>query len=219
MAKIKKVLAGLNPYLSELFYPATAALVIFAVMEIFWPGIVLAYLNLNLVLLFWLIISIIIMICNNKKMSDIDGVVIKKINKYQDERGWLAEIYRNDETEYRPAMSYISQTKLGVVRGPHEHKNQADCFVFVGPGEFELHLWDNRASSLTKGNYLKITVGENNPTLAVVPPGVVHGYKCIGAGPAYSINFPDKLYKGEEKKEDVDEIRWEIQPDSPYRIE
>jgi len=64
MAEVKKVLAGLNPYISELFYPTTAALVIFSLLEIFWPGIVLAYLNLNYVLLFWLIISIIIVIIN-----------------------------------------------------------------------------------------------------------------------------------------------------------
>jgi len=151
-------------------------------------------------------------------MSDIGGVLIKKLNQYQDERGWLAEIYRDDETDYRPVMSYVSLTKPGVVRGPHEHKYQSDCFVFAGPGEFELHFWDNREASATKGNYIKAVVGEKNPSLVIVPPGVVHGYKCIGAGPAYSINFPDKLYKGEGKADEVDEIRWEARDDSPYLI-
>lgn len=151
-------------------------------------------------------------------MTEISGVIIKKLDQYQDERGWLAEIYRNDETEFRPAMSYVSLTKPGVVRGPHEHRQQADCFVFVGPGEFELHLWDNRESSATKGNYIKTVVGENNPALVIVPPGVVHGYKCVSTGPAYSINLPDKLYKGEGKAEEIDEIRWEKDENSPYKI-
>ncbi len=43
----------------ELFYVLTAALVIFALLEVIWPGIVLAYINLNWLLIFWLIIGIV----------------------------------------------------------------------------------------------------------------------------------------------------------------
>ena len=149
----------------------------------------------------------------------INNVIIKKLEKYNDERGWLAEIYRNDELNYQPKMGYVSATKNGVIRGPHEHKFQSDCFVFVGPGTFELHLWDNRENSSTKGEYVKIEVGKDNPTVVIVPPGVVHGYKCVSEEDAYSINLPDKLYKGEEKKEEIDEIRWEKDPNSPFKIE
>jgi len=148
----------------------------------------------------------------------IKDVIIKQLNKYEDARGWLAEIYRQDEGGYQPAMGYISVTKPGVIRGPHEHVNQSDCFVFVGPGSFALHLWDRRETSPTKGESIKIEVGENNPTMVIVPPGVVHGYKCISDLPAYSINLPDKLYKGKGKQEEIDEIRWEQDPESPYKI-
>jgi dTDP-4-dehydrorhamnose 3,5-epimerase len=149
----------------------------------------------------------------------IEGLVIKKLNKYNDDRGWLSEIYRQDEISYQPVMSYVSVTKPGVVRGPHEHKNQSDCFVFYGPGNFSLHLWDRRDNSKTKGEYFSLEVGESNPVLVIVPPGVVHGYKALGPKESYCLNLPDKLYKGEGKKEDVDEIRWEEELDSPYRIE
>jgi len=148
----------------------------------------------------------------------IQGVIIKKLNKYEDERGWLAEIYRDDELRYQPAMGYVSLTRPGVARGPHEHKHQSDCFVFVGPGSFELHLWDRRENSETKGEYLRMEMGENNPTMVIVPPGVVHGYKCAGDKDAYSINLPDKLYRGANKAEEIDEIRWETDPESPYKI-
>lgn len=148
----------------------------------------------------------------------IKDVKIRKLNRFSDDRGWLAEIYRQDEERYQPVMGYISVTEPGVIRGPHEHKFQADCFVFAGPGNFELHLWDRREGSETEGEYLKMEVGENNPVTIIVPPGVVHGYKCIGETSAYSVNLPDKLYKGEGKKEEIDEIRWEIDPESPYKI-
>jgi len=149
----------------------------------------------------------------------IGGVIIKKLEKFTDERGWLAEIFRNDEMEYQPEMAYISVTKPGVVRGPHEHKEQSDFFVFVGPGIFKLYLWDNRKQSKTFGQQEILEVGENNPVAILVPPGVVHGYKCVSSEPAYSINLPDKLYKGEGKKEEVDEIRWEKDSNSPFKID
>lgn len=148
----------------------------------------------------------------------IEGVVIKEIGKYNDERGWLAEIFRRDEFNFDPAMAYVSLTNPGIIRGPHEHVAQSDCFVFLGPGTFRLFLWDRRETSKTNKESLEIEVGAENPTMVIVPPGVVHGYKCISDIPALSINMPDKLYKGEGKKEEIDEIRWEKDEASPYKI-
>jgi len=148
----------------------------------------------------------------------ISGVVIKKLNKNEDQRGWLAEIFRQDEDNFQPVMSYISLTKPGMVRGPHEHVKQTDRFVFVGPGDFELYLWDRRENSKTKGENVKIKVGVSDPALVIVPPGVVHGYKCVSSEGGMCINLPDKLYKGEGKSEEIDEIRWEDKKDSPYKI-
>ena len=72
--------------------------------------------------------------------------------------------------------------------------------------------------SSTNGEKMEIEVGEKNPIAVIVPPGVVHGYKCISEIDALSLNFPDKLYRGEGKGEEVDEIRWEKDPNSPYKI-
>ena len=148
----------------------------------------------------------------------IHDVIFKQLTAHQDDRGWLSEIYRHDEDNYQPAMGYISVTHPGVVRGPHEHKYQADCFVFIGPGDFELYLWDRRDDSPTKGEQMKKIVGQSNPTMVIVPAGVVHGYKAIGDQDAWSLNLTDKLYRGVNKTEEVDEIRWEQDPDSPYKI-
>ncbi len=150
---------------------------------------------------------------------EIDGVIIRKLERYSDERGWLAEIFRSDDLDFVPAMAYLSLTEPGVIRGPHEHAFQSDCFVFAGPGQFRLYLWDRRESSPTQGQSLVLEAGADKPTLVIVPPGVVHGYKCISQIPALSINLPDKLYRGQGKQEEVDEIRWENRADSPYQIE
>jgi dTDP-4-dehydrorhamnose 3,5-epimerase len=147
-----------------------------------------------------------------------EGVIIKKLDKFEDSRGWLSEIWRSDEGSFHPEMAYVSITKPSIIRGPHEHKFQSDGFVFLGPGNFELYLWDNRGDSSTFKEELKIEVGKNNPSLVIVPPGVVHGYKCISDSDAYCINLPSKLYAGVGKKEEVDEIRWEKDPESQFKI-
>src|SRR5215510_11281688 len=102
----------------------------------------------------------------NFRAGQIEGVVVRKLKKFTDERGWLAELYRLDELdhEFHPAMTYISATKPGVPRGPHEHVDQADFFCFLGPSNFKLRLWDNRASSSSYRSVMTIFVGEEDPS-------------------------------------------------------
>jgi len=145
-----------------------------------------------------------------------EGVLIKQVLLYKDQRGWLGELIREDESELTPAMVYISMTRPGLARGPHEHKQQTDLFCFVG--KFRFYLWDNRKNSAT---YMekKIVDTSDIPTIAVVPPGVVHAYKNIGNTDGLVINLPDKLYKGWGKTEKVDEIRYENDTKTPFRLE
>jgi dTDP-4-dehydrorhamnose 3,5-epimerase len=148
----------------------------------------------------------------------IEGVEIKPVHIHADNRGWLAELYRQDELspEIHPAMAYISETLPGVARGPHEHAAQTDYFVFLGPGDFVLYLWDARAQSTTKGNKTKFVVGESNKQIVIVPPGIVHAYKNISDRSGWVINGPNRLYAGKGRKEVVDEIRHESIQGSPY---
>jgi len=146
----------------------------------------------------------------------IKGVKIKKLNTFFDERGWLTEVFRNDMTDFCPAMSYVSETKSGVIRGPHEHVRQSDFFVFL-IGKFRLYLWDNRKGVKNFRRLETIEVGDDNPVSVMIPPGVVHAYKCISKKPGLVINMPDKLFGGKGKKGKVDEIRWEDK-DSPFVV-
>jgi len=145
-----------------------------------------------------------------------EGLEIKELLRYEDERGWLAEIIRTDESDLKPAMSYLSVTRPGLARGPHEHRNQTDYFCFIG--KFKIYLWDNRESS---GTYREKKIVETSgvPTVAVVPPGIIHAYKNIDSNDGLVINLPDRLYRGWGKKEQVDEVRYEDNPESSYRLE
>jgi len=151
----------------------------------------------------------------------IKGVVVTKLTKAFDSRGWLAELFRQDDlaAEFFPAMAYISSTNPGITRGPHEHSDQADLFCFIGPSNFKLRMWDNRQDSETFDWVQTVTVGQDNPASVLVPAGVVHGYQNVGDVEGIVINCPNRLYRGAGRKEEIDEIRHEIQRESPFRME
>lgn len=149
-------------------------------------------------------------------VSDIEGVTIKPLKRFTDARGWLTELFREDELPegFQPVMGYISLTHPGIARGPHEHRDQTDGFVFLS-GSLRLTLWENRPGRARVKEVYE--VGENNPVFVTVPPGVVHAYQNIGAADAFVLNFPDRLYAGRGRKEPVDEIRYE-DVESEFRL-
>ena len=151
----------------------------------------------------------------------IEGVVVKDISKHTDSRGWLAELFRTDELgkDLHPLMGYVSMTLPGVSRGPHEHVTQTDFFCFIGPSAFKVYLWDTRSGSKTFGQKMEFIAGEDLPKVVIVPPGVVHAYKNIGAVPGFVFNAPNSLYKGQGRKEPVDEIRYEDKPESGFILD
>lgn len=105
-------------------------------------------------------------------------------------------------------MGYVSLTYPGVTRGPHEHREQTDLFVFFS-GAFRLFLWDHRADSPTCGHRQIENLGADRPCTVIVPPGVIHAYRNVGATDAIIINCPNRLYAGSGKADPVDEIRHE----------
>lgn len=151
----------------------------------------------------------------------IADVTSRPLGRHCDSRGWLVEIYREDELDpgNHPVMAYVSQTEPGVTRGPHEHVDQTDYFAFMGPGDFELLLWDARPASRTYGMHTRTVCGASNPCAVTIPPGVVHAYRNVGGVPGWVFNAPNRLYAGPGKKQPVDEIRHEHDAESPFRTE
>lgn len=150
----------------------------------------------------------------------IDGVIWRPLRQYRDSRGWLCELFRNDDVPepFHPVMAYISMTEPGIARGPHEHVDQADYFCFLGPSNFKLYLWDNRPASATYRVSQTEVVGQDNPMAVIVPPGGVHAYKNVGSQPGIVFNCPNQLYRGHGRTQPVDEIRHEEDTRSIFRL-
>lgn len=148
----------------------------------------------------------------------IQGVESKQLAKRADERGFLMELLRSDDSIFTKfGQCYVSMNYPGVVRAWHWHEKQDD-FLVVVKGMIKVGLCDMREGSPTRGEVNEFYLGENNNILLKIPVGVAHGYKTIGVEPSLLINFPSEAYSREEPDEyrlpwNTDQIpfNWEIE--------
>ena len=143
----------------------------------------------------------------------IDGVQVKQLRVIPDERGRLMEILRRDDPLFiQFGQIYMTTVLPGVVKAWHYHKLQTDSFACV-KGMLKLALYDSREDSPTRGEVAEFFIGESNPCLVQIPPGVYHGFKGIGVEEAIVINCPTEPYN----REQPDEYRLDAHTDEiPY---
>lgn len=124
----------------------------------------------------------------------IQGVEIKKLKVIPDERGRLMEILRADDAIFEKfGQLYLTTAYPGVVKAWHRHKVQYDYLTII-KGMAKFVLYDARDDSETKGEIDELFIGEHNPLLLKIPPGVYHGFKCIGENECLALNIPTELY-------------------------
>ena len=124
----------------------------------------------------------------------IDGVKVKRITKYCDDRGYFTELVRDDEH----LLSHFGQASMsmsypGVIKAFHYHKKQDDLWFFPS-GNAQVVLYDLREDSETKGQTDVYYMGEENQILLLIPKGVAHGYRVLGEKPATIIYFTTESY-------------------------
>lgn len=135
-------------------------------------------------------------------MADlIEGVWVKDLRFIPDERGRLVEILRSDEEGFvRFGQVYMTTTYPGVVKAWHLHKVQDDNFCCL-KGMVKLVMYDARDDSPTKGTINELFIGDHDPKLVRVPPGVYHGWKCVSEEEAIVLNVPTEPYNHEAPDE------------------
>jgi dTDP-4-dehydrorhamnose 3,5-epimerase len=131
----------------------------------------------------------------------IEGVRVRRLRLIPDERGYLMEMLRSDWEEFeRFGQVYVTAVYPGVVKGWHYHKKQTDHFICVH-GMAKVVLYDGREGSPTCGEVNEFFMGEQNPILLKIPPGVLHGFKGISQDMTLIVNVPTELYNYEEPDE------------------
>jgi len=100
----------------------------------------------------------------------INGVKVKKIIKHCDDRGFFAELVRDDEHELLTKFGQASwsMTYPGVIKAFHYHEKQDDLWFFPS-GNAQVVLFDLREDSSTNGETDVYYLGEENPILLLIP--------------------------------------------------
>jgi dTDP-4-dehydrorhamnose 3,5-epimerase len=143
----------------------------------------------------------------------IAGVKTKNLICHPDERGRLWEILRSDDEIFQQfGQVYVTTAYPGVVKAWHAHRHQTDFFTVIS-GKARFVLYDMREGSKTRGELAEFFLSRDDLRLVTIPPGVYHGFKCVGDEEVIALNCPTRPYSAA----DPDELR--LPPDSdqiPY---
>lgn len=112
--------------------------------------------------------------------ESIQGVVVKPLKRVVNERGWLLEMQRQDDPEFKGfGQTYATATLPGIVKAWYRHHRQIDNLA-VASGQLRIALYDDRPASPTKGAVMELLSGGDTPLLVQIPVGVWHGFTPVG---------------------------------------
>jgi dTDP-4-dehydrorhamnose 3,5-epimerase len=136
----------------------------------------------------------------------IQGVKFKKHVRWSDDRGFFAEVVRDDEGFVKKfGQLSVSKTNPGVIKAFHYHKIQDDIWFFP-KGNARVVLHDLRKDSPSYQATETYYMGEDNPSTLLIPKGVAHGYQVLGNEPVIITYLTTESY--DPKKPDEERLDW-----------
>lgn len=118
----------------------------------------------------------------NKNQKLIEGVMIKDLVRYPDERGFFEEIIRKTDGFFKEGFGQLSHSLMypGVIKAWHFHKTQVDWW-YVARGNLKVALYDMRKNLASYKMLNEFFLGEKGQNIVLkIPPGVAHGCKVTG---------------------------------------
>ncbi len=140
----------------------------------------------------------------------IPDVVLLTPKVFGDERGFFMETFRQNEFEqhcgnYQFVQDNHSKSIQGILRGLHyQYKQPQGKLVRVTQGEVFDVAVDMRKSSPTFGQWVGVTLSEENKQMLWVPPGFAHGFYVTSETAEFQYKCTDYYAPGDEVS-----IRWD----------
>lgn len=115
----------------------------------------------------------------------------KKLTMHKDGRGYLFEALRRDDKLFGGEFGQvlISVVYPGVIKGLHLHHKQTDYTACIR-GNLKYGIVQEKDG---KVEIKTLVIGDTNPLLIKIPPGLWHGYMAVG-GEAIILHIMDKTY-------------------------
>jgi dTDP-4-dehydrorhamnose 3,5-epimerase len=95
------------------------------------------------------------------------------LRRFDDERGWLAEIARVSRLPEPLRQTNISFSRRGTIRGLHYHERQSDLFVCL-QGRARVVALDRDT-----GETFSEEIGDGNFAAVYVPGNLAHGFEAL----------------------------------------
>jgi dTDP-4-dehydrorhamnose 3,5-epimerase len=130
----------------------------------------------------------------------ITGVMIKKLVRRPDERGYFEELIRKTDEFFAEGFGQLSHSFMvgGVVKAWHVHKTQIDWW-FCATGKIKMAVYDLRESSPTYKELNEFILGDEPDNIIVkIPAGVAHGMKVL-EGPCHFVYATSRTYDPAEE--------------------
>ena len=137
------------------------------------------------------------------------GAVWTPLDKHADSRGWFAEIWKQiDPAKTRIRQVSISETKPGLIKAFHFHKEQVDFFVPLS-GQFRIVLLSMREPC----EGLSIWWEGGAEGSLRIPAGLAHGYRVEADQPAQMLYLTSETYSPQDEgrlewNRDVEGFPW-----------
>ncbi len=134
------------------------------------------------------------------------GVKVYEPRKNVDERGFFAEVLRQDWKDLLGediiVQANLSFSYPGMIRAWHRHsQGQVDYFVVLR-GAMKICAYDDKQGSATNGQLDEIVASEEQLQVVRIPGFYWHGTKTLGEKPSLTIYYVNRLYDSNHPDEE-----------------
>ena len=111
--------------------------------------------------------------------TNIQGVIVTSLKQISHEKGDIYHGIKQSESSFKSfGESYFSFINYNEIKAWKRHHKMV-CNIVVPVGEVELILFDQRETSITKGEKMNINLGASNYKRITIPPGIWYGFKGV----------------------------------------
>lgn len=135
----------------------------------------------------------------------LDGVKAYELKKFPDERGFFAELLRQDWKDLLGdewiVQANLSYSYPGIIRAWHRHlRGQVDYFVVL-KGAMKICAYDDEKKQLDE-----VIASEHKLQVVRIPGHYWHGTKTVSNEPSLTLYFTTRLYDYDNP--DEERRRW-----------
>jgi dTDP-4-dehydrorhamnose 3,5-epimerase len=130
----------------------------------------------------------------------IDGVAVKELTTFADERGFFRELIRVTDEFFGEGFGQWSHSKMyrDVIKAWHIHQVQVDWW-YVPAGALKVVLHDLRKESPTHKQTQELYLGDHyGDRILKIPPGVAHGCRVL-SGEAHLFYVTSNTYNPQDE--------------------